>query len=72
MLEWGEGMVATEGSTQAFLHSYTFPCGLLQPWMLGMGTEACFQAAGWGHQSSLFRPLEEGFRSLAMEKAAPP
>lgn len=25
MLEWGEGMAVTEGSTQAFLLSYTFP-----------------------------------------------
>lgn len=30
-----------------FLLSYSSPCGLLQPYVLGMGSEACFQAAGW-------------------------
>lgn len=34
-----------------FLLSYSSPCGLLQPCVLGMGTEACFQAAGRGPRS---------------------
>lgn len=32
-----------------------------------MSTEACSQASGWGRQSSLFRPLEQGFRSLVSD-----
>lgn len=49
MLEPGEGMVVTEGGTQALLLGCTTPCGLLQLRMLELGPEACFQAAGSAH-----------------------